>query len=505
LITLDTQRADHISAYSTEYASTPNIDLLAQKGTLFKNCWSLIPITLPAHGAIFFSQPPHVFKSYNNGQKIYPQKDRPSLVTLFKKRGFQTAAFVSLGVLKSDFGLREGFDVYSDKFPKGRWYLAAEEVNQRLFPWLEQNKDRPFFLWVHYSDPHEPYAPPDSPPDLKLFMNGQFVDDYYLNKFITYEVELDLKPGYNQLRWEIENEYMKRRENYKGRLDKLEFTPSPDTEGFEIKFEHGWYIRRDINTLYFMNPSSISFKNTGGFRKAKIIFRGKPILTVEGAREHYKKEVEYMDRAIGELWKKLDALGLSDKTAILMVGDHGEGLGEHSNDMGSRHIGHIHYLYEVYMRVPLIIFSPFSSAKGVTREEPVTIGDIAPTIASLMGIGRVKNFQGRDLVKLKNGETTTVFEETYKPESVRDRFALLDYPWHLISTPQDNRYQLFNIEKDPLERENIYLSPLPPEVVPLKQKLDERSRTILKNKIDQKVDKKTEEMLKALGYVKGKS
>ncbi|MBS3818909.1 sulfatase-like hydrolase/transferase, partial [bacterium] len=101
LITLDTQRADHISAYNPSHASTPHIDSLAQKGVLFENCFSLIPITLPSHASIFFSLPPHEIKNYNNGQPIKENRDEPSLVQLLKKNGFHTGAFVSLGVLKS--------------------------------------------------------------------------------------------------------------------------------------------------------------------------------------------------------------------------------------------------------------------------------------------------------------------------------------------------------------------------------------------------------------------
>jgi len=79
LITLDTQRADFISAYGTQNASTPNIDALAQRGVIYENCYTLIPITLPAHASIFFSQPPHEIKNYNNGQVIRQKKrGRPS-------------------------------------------------------------------------------------------------------------------------------------------------------------------------------------------------------------------------------------------------------------------------------------------------------------------------------------------------------------------------------------------------------------------------------------------
>lgn len=183
LITLDTQRADHISAYDSSKANTPHIDSLADSGTLFKNCYSLIPITLPSHASLFFSQPPHRIKNYNNGQVILNKLKRPSLATLFKKNGYQTAAFISLGVLKSQFGLAEDFDVYGDEFPENRWYKSAGEINSEVFNWLDGTKDQKFFAWIHYSDPHDPYCPPDMPDDFTIYLNDRPAGEYNLAKY----------------------------------------------------------------------------------------------------------------------------------------------------------------------------------------------------------------------------------------------------------------------------------------------------------------------------------
>jgi membrane-anchored protein YejM (alkaline phosphatase superfamily) len=109
LITLDTLRTDHVGAYGSKRVRTPAIDALARGGVVFENAYSLIPITVPSHASIFFSKPPHAVRNYNNGQVVRKQRTYPSFVNLFRKEGFQTAAFVSLGVLVSEFGLNEGF------------------------------------------------------------------------------------------------------------------------------------------------------------------------------------------------------------------------------------------------------------------------------------------------------------------------------------------------------------------------------------------------------------
>jgi len=503
LITLDTQRADYISAYDPANAATPHIDLLAREGTLFRNAYSLIPITLPSHASIFFSEPPHRIRNYNNGQKIAAKRTRPSFVNLFRKNGYATAAFVSLGVLTKPFGLEPGFEDYEDTFPPERWYLSAGEVNQRVDSWLKTNKGRPFFLWIHYSDPHDPYAPPYSPLDFRLFLNDRLVAETSLQKYTFNEVTLDLKPGKNQLRIEYENEFDDRPDHYLGRLDRLDFTPEPDPKDFSIDFRRGWFIRQADQIFFFKNDSLIDIQNKAGLKQVKITFRGKPILTRETVPICYRREVEYMDGEIGKLWEKLRELQLFAKTAILLVGDHGEGLGEYHNDFGDPHFGHIHYLYDVYLHVPLIIRDPSQAQKGVVRNEYVTLLDVAPTISAMAGIKPFPHSLGRNLLHLKTGKKPIIFEETYSPEAFRDCFGLLSPPWHLILTAQNDNYELYNLEKDPGERSNLFDGRnWPSELLPLRQKLESFARGVLGNKQEIQIDDQTREMLRALGYIR---
>lgn len=503
LITLDTQRADYISAYEPANAATPNIDLLAREGTLYRNAYSVIPITLPSHASLFFSEPPHQIRNYNNGQKIGAKRARPSFVNLFRKKGFATAAFVSLGVLKASFGLDQGFEDYRDEFPPERWYLSAGEVNQRVFSWLEKNRDRPFFLWVHYSDPHDPYAPPNSPLDFRLFLNDRQVAETSLQKYTFNEVKLDLRPGKNQLRIEFQNEFDDRPDHFLGRLDRLEFDPVPNQQNYQVDFVRGWYIRRADQIFFFKNNSLIDIQNNAGLKQVTITFRGKPNLTGETVPTCYRREVEYMDEEIGRLWDKLRELQLFAKTAILLVGDHGEGLGEYHNDFGDPHLGHIHYLYDIYLHVPLIICDPSQDQKGIVRTEHVTLLDVAPTIAAMVGLKPLSHFQGRNLLRLKKKDHPIIFEETYRPEAFKDRFGLLSPPWHLILTAQNNRYELYNLESDPGEKANLYDGRnWPSELLPLRQKLEDFARDILSGKQDIQIDDQTKEMLRALGYIR---
>jgi arylsulfatase A-like enzyme len=501
LVTLDTLRADHVSAVSPGKASTPNLDFLAGQGTLYKNCYSLIPITLPAHASMFFSEPPWLLKNYNNGQILRDKRGLPSLANIFEKNGFATAAFVSLGVVRAPFGLDKGFGTYEDAFPPWRWYLHAEEVNGRVFPWLESHKDGPFFLWIHYSDPHEPYTTPRAPDDLEISLNGEHIGTYCLKNYTVNTADLPLKTGINEILLEVRNDY----EEYpfQARFDMFEMKGPGDDSGLKIEHYRGWHIRREDGIFFFKKTASIIVTNSGMPRHTTMTFRGKLIQPIETTRDNYRREVEYMDGEIGKLWAKLKELGLFQNTAIVAVGDHGEGLGEYLTDYLDRYIGHIHYLQDIYMRVPLIVYNPARPVATEVREEFVTLLDIAPSIMDIMGLKNPPHFQGRNLRTLPKGQFLEIFEETYKPEAEKDRFGILAYPWHVIFTPENNKYEVYNLTSDPEEYDNLYLKgSFPSNVLSLKQKLDAKTLEILKNKETFKPDKKDEEMLRSLGYIK---
>ena len=101
----------------------------------------------------------------NEGFFVDP-KNATSLAAILKGQGYRTAAFVSAFVLDSRWGLDQGFDTYFDDFDQFREVnrddvqRKAEETASEVERWLHANKDTPFFCWVHFYDPHEPYDPP---------------------------------------------------------------------------------------------------------------------------------------------------------------------------------------------------------------------------------------------------------------------------------------------------------------------------------------------------------
>jgi arylsulfatase A-like enzyme len=161
LITLDTTRADRLGCYGYSGAATPALDALARRGTLFENALAQVPMTLPSHATLVTGRYPRELGIRNNAQAALG-RDHPTLGTVFKGRGYRTAAFVAAFVLDSRYGLDQGFEVYDDDVGEGVLMRRANEVTDRALAWLHEVKEQPFFAWIHYFDPHLPYEPPEA-------------------------------------------------------------------------------------------------------------------------------------------------------------------------------------------------------------------------------------------------------------------------------------------------------------------------------------------------------
>jgi arylsulfatase A-like enzyme/Flp pilus assembly protein TadD len=179
LITLDTTRADRLGCYGYEKISTPALDSLAAQGVLFENAVSSVPLTLPSHTTLLTGLYPSVHGIHDN--TLYRLSGNAvTLAELMRGNGYRTGAVVGAFVLDSTYGLDQGFDSYDDELPSPTmptkdgspdadenmvWLKDIAErpaaiVTSRAVSWLKENSHHPFFLWVHYYDPHFPYTPP---------------------------------------------------------------------------------------------------------------------------------------------------------------------------------------------------------------------------------------------------------------------------------------------------------------------------------------------------------
>ena len=166
VITMDTTRYDHIGCFGSLYTRTPDIDRLGYGGVRFMQTVATAPITVPSHAAIFTGTYPIFHGVRNNGTfKLAPYNI--TLAEALKERGYDTGAVIGAFVLHGQFGLDQGFDYYNDKFenpnPKLEFFfdeIPASEVSRLGNEYIDQHLEKPFFLWLHYFDPHAAYRPP---------------------------------------------------------------------------------------------------------------------------------------------------------------------------------------------------------------------------------------------------------------------------------------------------------------------------------------------------------
>jgi arylsulfatase A-like enzyme/Tfp pilus assembly protein PilF len=165
LISIDTLRADHVSAYGFPRSTTPNIDAVAREGVLFKGVYTPVPMTLPAHVSMLTGTLPPTHGLRDNLQNRLPDASL-TLAEMLKPKGFTTGAIVSTFVLDRRFGTSQGFDSYDDRFQAVHKIgdlseRKGDEAARLARDWLDEHKEQPFFLFVHFYDPHDPYAPPE--------------------------------------------------------------------------------------------------------------------------------------------------------------------------------------------------------------------------------------------------------------------------------------------------------------------------------------------------------
>jgi choline-sulfatase len=177
LISIDTLRADHLSAYGYARIHTPNIDSFADQGTLFTQAGCQIPLTFPSHASMLTSIYPFQNQVEENAVPLPP--GAVTLASVLHSHGYKTAAFIGTVFMEKEMGLDQGFDFYESPFHydafspiSGSMFLGAVTpgnpnegrdrrdgalVIRSARQWLAENKSQPLFAFVHLFDMHRPY------------------------------------------------------------------------------------------------------------------------------------------------------------------------------------------------------------------------------------------------------------------------------------------------------------------------------------------------------------
>jgi choline-sulfatase len=389
LVSIDTLRADRVSAYGYAEPTTPVLDALAARGARFASAQSASPLTGPSHATILTGQYPPVHGVRDN-VRFSIAAASTTLAERLGRAGYETAAFVGAFPVAGAFGFSRGFSVFDEGFhATARAGQVAErpanEVADAAAGWLRARGAKPFLAWVHFYDPHEPYAPPAA------------------------------------------------------------------------------------ERARFAHP--------------------------------YDGEVAFSDAQLGRLLEALRAAAVEERTLVVVLSDHGEGLGEHGEST------HGLLLYESTLRVPFVMAGPGVPPGRVVAERVGTI-DVLPTLLALLGLPRPEGLPGRDLRPALAGGRLR--DEPLYAESLYGR---LNCRWAPLRAWTEGGFklvagghsELFDLAGDPGERSDLAASQ--PERAGRLRGALERAMAAMAPGGDRaapaRLSAEQTEALRALGYVAG--
>jgi len=212
----------------------------------------------------------------------------------------------------------------------------------------------------------------------------------------------------------------------------------------------------------------------------------------------YDAEIAYVDRHVGRLLDFLEAAALDSKTLVVVVGDHGEGLGEHIERT------HGYTLYNEVLHVPLIFRKPGRLGAGNTVARPLSLVDLSPTILELVGLGDRHGVMGQSFSGALHGSAASAspcYAATDEPllsEGWSPLRTLIDGPWKYVRT---TRPELYDLQSDPRERENC-ASAQPERAGAMDALLTElESRFARREELEVQLSPNDRRKLASLGYV----
>jgi arylsulfatase A-like enzyme len=447
----DALRADHLGCYGYARPTSPHIDALAADSTRFVHALSPAPWTLPAMATLWTSLYPslHGATRISDLQKWMRSRDSfhpvstlsesyTTLAEVLKANGFETVAFVDGSYPGKVFGFGQGFDEFVEDERYG------DRLNiEGLFEWLDRNRPKKFFAYIHSVEVHSPYTPPGVPQGWAARKDEQ---GRYALQALAEE---------------------------RARYAQFDFDPA-----YEGDVDGSWPSLQKIST-----------------RRAPLSRRD-----VEHLVALYDRGIAYTDYWIGQLVEGLKERGLYDRTVLIFTADHGEELLDHGG------VEHGKTYYEELMRIPLIVRVP-GERQGRSPVPQVGLIDVTPTVLDLAGIPADRlHLQGRSLRPLLDGEPfedrTMFAEASMIPRTMALRTNELKY-----IQKQGRSGELYDLSVDPSERNNLCANDgsrcdeFAEQVSAWHAAMQQTAREIgAPAPRAARIDAKTRERLRALGY-----
>jgi arylsulfatase A-like enzyme len=478
LVVVDTLRADLLVDHPPK-VRLRSLDMLAEEGVAFRRAFAHAPMTLPSHASLFASRPPLETGILCNGEVV--GEELPLLAPWLSQHGYGTHAVVSLATLTPlprTSGLARGFDSFDVSF---RFNAPASDVNARLAEALAQVGDEePCFLFVHYSDPHEPYdAFEGERREAAIRMDGRELDRFEISIARQWERRLELSPGRHA--FEIESDVPMLLRSIDARLAGERLEPTFEEGGL---FDRGKRVRFSLETGRSADASVELFTWVSDAPWDDDV-----------SRERYIGEIRHLDQHLAQLFDSLKEAGLWEDSIVVFTSDHGEGLGTRGV------FGHVQNLHDELLRVPLLVKLPAWDGRRADlaerAERMVVLADVVPTLLDAAGLPPLPGQTGASLL---SSESSLLVAETHRPEAARDQLCLRDDSFKMIYFPAEGRFEMFDLRADPSEVRDVFAArrPAREQWVGRLMALAERAQAVRDGAPP--VDPEVARDLKALGY-----
>lgn len=474
-IMTDDHAKNAMSLYGSELINTPNLDRIGREGMVFNRSYVTNSICGPSRAVFLTGKYSHIngFRdnsdSFDGSQMTYPK--------ILQDHGYYTAV-VGKWHLKSK---PEGFDYWNVLIGQGDYYnpvlvnmgdtidyegyttsiitdLAIEALDKKV------SEDQPFCLMVHHKAPHRNWMP-DS---VHLALGEQtyplpenFYDDYE-NRPAAAQQDQSIKDMFMSFDMKLEPSTVPVETGSGGAQDN-----SNIASNWQGLYDRLTNEQKEYWDAYY-NPITEDFHNQS--------LSGKDLVEWKYQRyiNDYLKCIMSVDDNVGRLLDKMESKGIMDNTLIVYTSDQGFYLGEHGwYDK--------RFMYEESFGMPLVMRYPPVIEAGSENNNLVLNLDFAPTVMDLLNIESDEPWQGTSYLPLMKGENKEVhpdglyyhyYEYPHGWHKVKRHYGVSTSRYKLIHFYNDiDHWELYDLQEDPQEMNNIYESADPELITELKGKL----------------------------------
>jgi arylsulfatase A-like enzyme len=431
-----------ISAYNDprKLIETPNIDRLANEGVRFNRCFVTNSICGPSRAVVMTGKYSHLNGFYNNTNSRF-DGSQTTMPKLLRAAGYQTA-IVGKWHLVTD---PTGFDYWEILPGQGVYYnppmirngekvkhdgYVTDIITDLTLDWLKnRDKSKPFLMMCHHKAPHREWEPAlkylNHDKDRVYQTPPTLFDDYSGRGKAEHEQDMTIAKTMNDR--------------------DLKLVAPPDLSPEQLKVWNEYYEPRNA-----------------AFRKADP--QGADLVRWKYNRymHEYLGCIRSVDESVGRVLKFLDDEGLADNTLVIYSSDQGFYLGEHGW-FDKR------WIFAESLRTPLLVRWPGKVKPGSVNEDIVSNLDYAETMLDAAGVAIAAEMQGRSIVPVLKGQTPADWRKAFYyhyyeypgAHSVARHYGVVTARYKLayFYEPQFNYWELFDLEKDPLELKSVYSQP----------------------------------------------